>query len=100
MRRAISCVYWAPKSRIRILSLWMSCMESADLVVRRLAGDLDVVHVALARAGAGDADHDRLAAHLVDGRAADVAHGRAQPTGELVDDGAQRAAVRDPPLDA
>src|SRR5262249_53683218 len=26
MRRAISCVYCAPKSRMRILSLWMFCM--------------------------------------------------------------------------
>src|SRR5687768_18319046 len=27
MRRAISCVYCAPKSRIRILSVWMECMQ-------------------------------------------------------------------------
>src|SRR5690606_18091236 len=34
------------------------------------------------------------------GGAADVAHGRAQATGELVDDAADRAAVRHPALDA
>src|SRR5690606_20593250 len=73
---------------------------STDLVVRRLLGDGHVVHVALALAGARD-DHElRLAAHLLDGGAADVAHGRAQATGKLVDDAADRAAVRHAPLDA
>src|SRR5690606_31936948 len=118
MRRAISWVYCAPKSRMRILSLWMSVMEgfgcsgrwrrvalrpapaSTDLVVRRLLGDGDVVHVALALAGAGDHHELRLLAHLLDGRAAHVAHGGAQAAGELVDDAAQRAAVRHAALDA
>src|SRR5690606_37072056 len=42
----------------------------------------------------------RLAAHLVDAGAADVAHGRAQSAGELVDHAAERAAVRNTSLDA
>src|SRR5690606_30442245 len=117
MRRAISWVYCAPKSRMRILSLWMSVIgfswqwtvrrvaerpapASTDLVVRRLLGDGHVVHVALALAGAGDHHELRLAAHLLDGAAADVAHGGAQAAGELVDDAADRAAVRDAALDA
>src|SRR5690554_4635395 len=98
MRRAISWVYCAPKSRIRILSLWMSVMSavawawmragsacgreagaSPCLVVRRLLGDLHVVHVALARAGVGDAHELGPGAHVLDGGATDVTHGGVQP---------------------
>src|SRR5688500_585874 len=35
MRRAISCVYCAPKSRIRILSEWMSVMTALAWLVLR-----------------------------------------------------------------
>src|SRR5690242_8360310 len=128
MRRAISCVYCAPKSRMRILSLWMLVMgpealseygnrgadakrgkrcrlplslaASTCAVVRRFLGDLHVVDVALTLAGACDLHELRLAAHLLDGRAADIAHGRAQATHQLVDDAADRAAVRHAALDA
>src|SRR5690349_14798324 len=114
MRRAISWAYCAPKSRMRILSLWMSVIgrrrgswlmwvvaairggpvgggcparplrtghsrtreavprkrvRSPHAVVRRFLGDLHVVDVALALAGAGDHHELGLAAHLLDGRA-------------------------------
>jgi hypothetical protein len=59
----------------------------ARSVVRRFLGDRDVVHVALAHAGAGDAHELRPRAHLVDVVAAGVAHRRAQAAGELVHDG-------------
>src|SRR6478672_7332365 len=89
MRRAISCVYCAPKSRIRILSLWMlafgswviavpfSRNEEGKLaspfggfasprpVVRRFLGDLHVVHVALALARTRDLHEARLRAHVL-----------------------------------
>src|SRR5690606_11111568 len=44
--------------------------------------------------------HDRLATHLLDGRAAHEAHGRTQAASELEDDLAQRTAVRHAALDA
>src|SRR5258708_19810734 len=46
-RRAMSCVYWAPKSRIR--TFW--CL--LDPVIRRLLDDLHVVHVRLADSRGG-----------------------------------------------
>src|SRR6478672_2780836 len=123
MRRAISWVYCAPKSRIRILSPWMSgvlgwvigipvaetkkgnsrlpsWMASGRAVVRRFLGDLHVVHVALALAGAGHLHEGRLRAHFLDGGATDIAHRRAQATGELVDHAAERAAIRHASFDA
>src|SRR5690606_6632789 len=63
-------------------------------VVRRLFGDLHVVDVALTLAGTADLDEVRLGAHFFDGGASHVTHGRAQATDELVDDAADRAAVR------
>src|SRR6187549_2953404 len=106
MRRAISWVYCAPKSRIRILSVWMSWvlgwvivlpvaetkkgnsrlpswMASGCAIVRRFLGDLHVVHVALALAGTGHLHEGRLRAHLLDGGATDVAHRRAQAAYQL-----------------
>src|SRR6185437_181264 len=73
-RRAISCVYCAPKSRIRILSLWMFCTCGSIVhpVIRCFLRDLHVVHLRLAHAGAGHAHELRLAAHVVDGRAAAI----------------------------
>src|SRR5476651_1042974 len=69
-------------------------------VVRRLAGDRDVVDVALAQAGRGDADEAAVALHLSDGAAAGIAHRGAQTADQLVDDVADRALVRDAALDA
>src|SRR5205085_1645942 len=76
-RRAISCVTWEPKSRMRILS--NSCAafasrgpvdrvtrSSFNVVIRRFLGDLDVVDVRLAHAGGGDLDEGGARAHLVD----------------------------------
>src|ERR1700690_2036660 len=111
MRRAISWVYCAPKSRIRIRCAWMSglavrsspartAMPSGDAVIRRLLRDRDVVYVALAHARAGDAHEGRSRAHLLDIVAAGVAHRRAQPACQLVQDGHQAALVGYAPLDA
>src|SRR4051812_8105647 len=71
MRRAMSCVTWEPKSRMRIFSITRS---SVDVVIRRFLRDLHVVHVGFAHAGEGDLDEFRLGAHLVHGAAAGVAH--------------------------
>src|SRR3546814_18162516 len=67
---------------------------SAGAVVRRFLRDLHVMHVALALAGTGDLHELRPRAHVLDGGAADVAHGRAQAAGELVHHAAPRAALR------
>src|SRR5436190_15251367 len=132
-RRAMSCVYCAPKSRIRMRSRWMSGADetgvrvhfsdafmmsisspkkctltpvsalaraSLHAVVRRLFRDRDVVHVALAHAGARHANELGLALHVRDGAAADIAHARAEAADQLVHDAAQRPAVRDASLDA
>src|SRR6185312_1926743 len=155
-RRAISCVYCAPKSRMRILSLWMLCIGSklsgasgnhpavipakagihhcfcrkasmdsrfrgndamktlADgpagsrprlvsgiqPIVRRFLGDLDVVRMGFGDTGAGDLHELRLRAHVLDRGRAQVAHRGAQAADQLVDDVAQRAAVRHATLDA
>src|SRR4029077_7619911 len=86
-RRAMSCVYCAPKSRIRMRCEWMSACGappaaaaagawgisaacgtlatgSGQAVVGGFLGDADVVHVALADAGGGDAHEHRARAHI------------------------------------
>src|ERR1700681_4519151 len=68
-------------------------------IVRALAGNGDVVDVAFAGAGAGDAHELRLLAQLLEVAGADVAHGGAEPTGELVQDIAEWALERHLPLD-
>src|SRR3954470_23497524 len=68
-------------------------------VVRRLAQDRDVVDVALAQPGAGDADKGAVALHLGDRAVAGVAHRGAQPADQLVDDAPDRPLMRDPSLD-
>src|SRR5262249_47719722 len=129
MRRAISCVYCAPKSRIRILSRWMFCIVgirnresgiekalfaltiphslfllptqcSVESVVRCFFRDRHVVHMRLADARAGHAHKLRLAAHFFDRRTADVTHCRTQATRELVHDAAQWPTIRHATLDA
>src|SRR5688572_24353555 len=124
MRRAISCVYCAPKSRMRMRSAWMSSLwmsvmcffgnskrrretrvsllwsASAHPVIRRLFGDLHVVHVAFALPCASHLHERRLFTHVFDRRAADITHRRAQAAGELVHHAAQRAAIRDASFEA
>jgi hypothetical protein len=73
---------------------------SAYAVVRGFFGDLHVMHVGLGHAGTGDAHELRLGAHLFDGCAAGVAHGRTQAAHQLVDDRRQGAFVRHAAFDA
>src|SRR5262245_61903280 len=102
----MSCVYCAPKSRIRIRSAWMSGgrtpigARSADTVVRRFFRDGNVVHVAFADTGIRDAHKARTRAHLLDVAAARVAHRCAESARELVQDRHDAAFVRNAPLDA
>src|SRR5262249_45181848 len=63
-------------------------------IVRALAGDGDVVGVALVQAGAGDAHELGLGVQLGERAGADIAHGGAQAAGELVQHGRGRALVR------
>src|ERR1700738_4634427 len=63
------------------------------MIVGRLAGDDDVVDMALPEAGVGDADKLRLLLQVLDGFAAQVAHAGLQAAYELVDHGLQRPAV-------
>src|SRR5579871_744881 len=71
-----------------------------DVVVGSLAGDDDIVHVALAQAGAGDAHELRPLLKILDTSAAEVTHARLQATYELVHHGFQRSAVRHSPFNA
>src|SRR2546422_98627 len=106
MRRAISCVYWEPKSRTRILS----CAEPIALgsrlelnlgpVVGGFLGDDHVVDVALPQTGLGDLNEAGLLLHLGDGAATTIPHAGAQPADQLVHHSRQRAAVRDASFDA
>ena len=57
------------------------------MVVGGFTGDDDVVDVAFAKAGAGDADELRLLLEVLDGGAAEVAHAGAEASDELVDHG-------------
>src|ERR1044072_2630182 len=74
---------------------WMSerGKVSADTVVGRFFRDRDVVNVALAHTGVGDANELGARAHFLNGLAAGVTHRRAQAAGELVQDGDDRALV-------
>ena len=58
------------------------------------------MHVGLGHAGTGDAHEFRLGAHLFDGCAAGVAHGRTQAAHQLVDDRGQGALVGNTAFDA
>src|SRR6187401_2254416 len=111
----MSCVYWAPKSRIRIRE-WdeaainqgardeprssFASTKSLDAVIRSFLDDLHVVHVRLANARRGDLHELGPRAEVVDGRTAAIPHCRAQSTHQLMDDGGQCALVRDAPFDA
>src|SRR5512134_1234465 len=94
-RRAISIVYWDPKSRMRILP------STALLhpVVRGFLGDDHVVDVALPQPRRRDLHAGGPLLEVGDVPGADVSHPRLQPPDELVDDAGERPAVRDAPLD-
>src|SRR6516165_5590465 len=118
-RRAMSCVYCAPKSRIRMRCAWMSRCDavlggalaaargtlaigtaSGHPVVGCLLGDADIVHVTLAHPGARDAHEHGAGAHVGDVATAGVAHGRPQAAGELMQDGHDASLVGHAALDA
>src|SRR5215472_7854221 len=62
--------------------------ELFHLIVGRLAGDDDVVHVALAQPGGGDADKPAVLLQFAKiGRSA-ISHAAAQAAGELIDEAA------------
>src|SRR5437868_14428647 len=63
-------------------------------IIRGFLRDRHVVHVALADAGVRHAHEMRTAAHLLDRRATDVAHARAQAADELVHDALEGTAIR------
>src|SRR6266702_4799148 len=71
-----------------------------DMIVRRLAGDDHVMHMALAEPCAGDADELCVFLQLLDGFAAEVSHAGAQAADELVDHRFERPAIRDAAFDA
>src|SRR5580658_10529688 len=116
-RRAISWVYWAPKSRIRMRCAWMSgCAvgprlggsgrgtlaigSSGHPVVGCFLGNGHIVHVTFAHACGRDAHEHRAGAHVRDITAAGIAHGGPQSSGKLVQDGDDAALVRHASLDA
>src|SRR5229473_4791559 len=84
---------------------WKEKATSADLlshvlpVIRRLAGDRDVVHMALAQPGIGDPHKGAVLLHLGARAVAGVAHRRAQAADQLVDDVADRPLVGDAAFD-
>src|SRR5437870_13114910 len=104
MRRAISCVYWEPKSRTRILSCADPIAFGSRLgfnlgpVVGGFLGDDHVVDVALPQTGLGDLHEASLLLHLGDGAAPAASHAAAQPPDHVVHDSPQRAALRHPPV--
>src|SRR5262249_26045051 len=69
-------------------------------IVRRLARNGNVVHVALTQAGAGNADELRLLVEFVEAARADIAHRGAQAADQLMQDVADRSLVRHLPFDA
>src|SRR5258705_4985496 len=69
-------------------------------VIRAFTGDGDVVDVAFAQAGAGDAHELRLLMQLGKVFRPDISHRRPQAAGELMHDVADRALVRHLTLDA
>src|SRR4051794_18203827 len=78
-RRAMSCVYWLPKSRTRIMRPPPFPASSGrwrllEPIVRCFLGDDDVVRVAFAHAGGTDAEEACLGAKLLERTAPAVAH--------------------------
>src|SRR5580693_7886202 len=81
-------------------NLSVASMSHILPVVRRFAGDRDVVDVALAQPRAGDPHELAVLLHLGDGLVAGVAHRGFEAADQLVDDVADRALVRYAALDA
>src|SRR5581483_6232302 len=69
-------------------------------IVRALAGDAHVMHVALTQSRRRDANKLRFLMELGEVLGADITHRRAQATGELVQHGGDRTLVGHLPLDA
>src|SRR4051812_1056856 len=102
-RRAISCVYCAPKSRINTFSRTAAIgvcelvsaptartaspftLHSLHSIIRRFLHDLHVVHMRFAHAGGGDLDELSALFHLRDVPAAHIAHRGTQTAHELLD---------------
>src|SRR2546422_8910401 len=101
MRRAISCVYWEPKSRTRILSCAEPIAFGSRLelnlgpVLGGFLGDDHVVDVALPQAGLGDLTEAGLLLHLREGAATTAPHAAAQPADAVVHHARQRPAGPD-----
>src|SRR5215472_12284336 len=84
-RRAMSCVYWAPKSRISMRCAWMSgCAAVPGCGLPAGPGTL---------ASGGNTYEHRARAHLADVAAAGITHCRPQSAGELVQDRDDAALV-------
>src|SRR5687767_7680273 len=104
----MSCVYCAPKSRMRIFS-WdivrerrkkrgertkvkrgflssLLLLSLFNSIIRRFLRDLHVVHVRLAYARRRDLDELGFRPHLFDRAAAEIAHARAHAAHELLDE--------------
>src|SRR5579884_1743794 len=71
-----------------------------DAVIRRFLCDDDVVRVAFAQAGAGNAHEARVLLHLGDGGRSGIAHGLAQAADKLIDKRAERSLIGNARLDA
>src|SRR5215813_4613411 len=95
-RRAINCVYWAPKSRIRIRCAWIS----GDPVIGGLFGNADVVDMALTHTGVGNPHEHGTRSHLLDVFAAGISHGRTQSARKLMEYLHDTALVGHPSLDS
>src|SRR5882757_8789549 len=71
-----------------------------DTVIRRLFGDLHIMHVALAHPGRGDLNELGARAQFLDRAAAAIAHCRSQSARELINDRSDRALVGNHAFDA
>src|SRR5688572_33415357 len=75
-------------------------LHEIHAVIRRLLRNRDVVRVAFRHAGGGNSAEAGLRAQLVDVPRPAVAHAGPQPADELVDEVAERPAVRHAAFDA
>src|SRR5688572_9674977 len=109
----MSCVYWLPKSRTRIMRAMHTRRSRAALppqpqpqpqlfqsVVGCFLRDHHVVRVTLAHAGGADLQEARLSAEILQRAAAAVAHACFQSADQLMDVEREAALVRDAALDA
>src|SRR5262245_37154692 len=82
------------------LSRWERENQSIQPVIWSFLRNRHIMHMRLADSGTGHAHEMRFAVHLVDARAADVTHRRAQAADELMHDIAKRSAIRHSTFDA